>query len=86
MALIAKHSYKWFIILSFLGIIILPGQMPSPMLRTGTIVALGAICLLFEFITLTNINSATPNRKTELVQTWILIVLTILLLVVNFMV
>lgn len=81
-----SKSYKWFIILSFLGIIFVPGMMPSPTFKTAALGVLGAICLLFEFLSLKNLNSSSDNFKSEFRQTLLLIALTIALLGVNFVV
>lgn len=85
MAVLSKQSYRWIIVLSFLAIIILPGMMPSPTLRNTTLGVVGAICLLFQFL---NLNTVDPNRsrKTDVIQSWVLILFTIILLIVNFMV
>lgn len=81
-----RQSYKWVIILTFIGIILVPGMMPSPMFKTITVLALGAVCLLFEFLSLKNLDSKTEDFKSEFRQTLLLIALTIILLVVNFLV
>lgn len=87
MALLSnKHSYKWYIILSFIGIILIPSMIPSPTFKTISALGLGAICLLFEFLNLKNLDSKAENFKTESRQTWVLIMLTIILLVVNFLI
>ena len=85
MAVLSKQSYRWIIVLSFLGIIILPGMMPSPTLRNTTLGALGLICLVFQFL---NMGVVTPDRsrRADIIQAWILILFTIILLIVNFMV
>ncbi len=85
MAVLSKQSYRWIIVLTFLGIIILPGMMPSPTLRNSTLGVLGLICLLCQFL---NMRIADPerNRKTDIIQSWILFLFTIILLIVNFMV
>ena len=85
MAVLSKQSYRWIIVLTFLGIIILPGMMPSPTLRNTTLAVLGLICLIFQFLNL-SVADPTRNRKTDVIQSWILILFTIILLIVNFMV
>lgn len=85
MAILSKQSYRWIIVLTFLGIIILPGMMPSPTLRNTTLGVLGFICLICQFLNL-RIVDPNRNRKTDIVQSWILILFTIVLLIVNFMV
>ena len=85
MAVLSKQSYRWIIVLSFLAIIILPGMMPSPTLRNTTLGVVGLICLIFQFL---NLNTVDPNRsrKADVIQSWILLLFTIILLIVNFMV
>lgn len=85
MAVLSKQSYRWIIVLTFLAIIILPGMMPSPTLRNVTLGVVGALCLLFQFL---NLSVVDPNRsrKADVIQAWILILFTIVLLIVNFMV
>ena len=85
MAVLSKQSYRWIIVLTFLGIIILPGMMPSPTLRNTTLGALGLICLIFQFLNLKVVDPGR-SRKTDVVQSWVLILFTIILLIVNFMV
>ena len=86
MATLSKPNYKWVIILTFIGIILVPSMMPSPTFKTVAVLGLGAICLFFEFLALKNINPVTENYKSESRQTLVLILLTIILLVVNFFV
>ena len=86
MATLSKPNYKWVIILTFIGIILVPSMMPSPTFKTVAVLGLGAISLFFEFLSLKNINSATKNFKAESRQTWVLILMTIILLVFNFVV
>lgn len=85
MAVLSKQSYRWIIVLSFLAIIIVPGMMPSPTLRNVTLGVVGTVCLLFQFL---NLSVVDPNRsrKADVIQAWILILFTIILLIVNFMV
>jgi len=85
MAVFSKQSYRWIIVLTFLAIIIVPGMMPSPTLRNVTLGVVGLICLLFQFL---NLNTVDPNRsrKADVIQSWVLILFTIILLIVNFMV
>ena len=86
MAALSKQNHKWVIILTFISIIIVPGMLQSPMLKTIAVVGLGGICLLFEFLSLKNLSSSATNYKSEFRQTLLLIVLTVILLVVNFLV
>ena len=80
------QSYKWFIILSFLSLIIVPSMILSPTFKTIAVFGLGGICLLFEFLSLKNLNSKAESFKNEFRQTLVLIALTIILTVVNFLV
>lgn len=82
----SKQSHKWFIIISFIGIILVPSMMPSPTFKTVSVISLGAICLLFEFLNLKNLDSKSESFKSETRQTWLLIGLTVILVVVNFLV
>jgi hypothetical protein len=81
-----KQSYKWIIIVSFISIILVPSMIQSPTFKTTSVLGLGAVCLLFEFLSLKSLNSGIENYKSEVRQTLILIVLTIILIVVNFLV
>lgn len=85
MAVLSKKSYRWIIVLTFLGIIILPGMMPSPTLRNTTLGVLGLVCLVCQFLNM-RIIDPERNRKTDVIQSWILFLFTIVLLIVNFMV
>ncbi|GAB3513716.1 hypothetical protein [Emticicia fontis] len=85
MAVLSKQSYRWIIVLTFLGIIILPGMMPSPTLRNVTLGIVGGICLVCQFLNL-GVVDPIRSRKADLIQAWILIVFTIVLLIVNFLV
>ncbi|RFS14628.1 hypothetical protein [Emticicia sp. C21] len=85
MAVFSKQSYRWIIVLTFLAIIIVPGMMPSPTLRNSTLGVIGALCLLFQFLNLSVVDP-NRNRKTDIIQSWVLIFFTIILLIANFMV
>ncbi|WP_435354547.1 hypothetical protein [Emticicia sp. SJ17W-69] len=61
-------------------------MIPSPMFKTVSAISLGVICLLFEFLNLKNLDSKAESFKSEARQTWILIGLTVILIVVNFLV
>ena len=84
MAALPKQNYKWVIIITFIGIILVPSMMPSPTFKTIALIAFGAVCLFFELLSLRSINSNAENFKSEYRQTLVLIMLTITLLVVNF--
>jgi hypothetical protein len=86
MAVLSKQNYKWLIIIVFISIILVPSMIPSPTFKAIVIVALGALCLLFEFLSLKSLNSSAENFKSEFRQTLFLILVTIILLVVNFLV
>ena len=85
MAFLSKRSFVWIIVLSFLGIILVPGIVQSPSVRNTILGVFGSICLLFQFLNL-SAGSTERSKKSDLVQGIILIVLTITLLVVNFLV
>ncbi|UTA66246.1 hypothetical protein [Emticicia sp. 21SJ11W-3] len=87
MAIFSKRSFVWIIVLSFLGIILLPGMIQSPSTRHIILAVFGSICLLFQLISMaTGGNSAERNPKTDRIQSIVLLILTITLLVVNFLV
>lgn len=86
MAVLAKQNYKWIIIVTFVGILFIPGMMPSALFKMIALVGLGSVCLIFEFLSLRNLDSKADDFKSEFRQTWLLIALTIILLVVNFLV
>lgn len=83
---ISNQNYKWIIILLFLGIIIIPSQISSPTIKNGAIGVLGGLCLLFEILSLKSLKNGQEKYQTKFRQTVILFVLTILLLVVNFLI
>jgi membrane-bound ClpP family serine protease len=83
---ISNQNYKWIIILLFLGLVIVPAQIPSPMIKNGAIGVLGGFCLLFEFLSLKSLKNSEEMYQTKFRQTSLLIVLTVLLLVVNFVI
>jgi hypothetical protein len=84
MAALSKQNYKWIIVIAFLGIIFVPGMMPAAIFKTISLVVFGAICLLFEILYLKEIPANAP--KSEKNQTLLLILVTIMLLGLNFMV
>lgn len=84
MALLSKQNYKWIIVITFLGIIFVPGLMPAAIFKTISLVLFGGLCLIFEYLYLKNIPANAP--KSEKNQTLLLILLTIMLLGLNFIV
>ncbi len=84
MTLLKKQNYKWIIVLSFLGIIFVPGMLPSPTFKTPVLVVFGGICLICELLYLRSLDAKTENFKSDFRQTLALILFTIILLVVNF--
>jgi hypothetical protein len=84
MAALSKQNYKWIIVITFLGIIFVPGLMPAAIFKTIALVVFGGICLLFEFLYLKDIPANAP--KSEKSQTILLIFLTIVLLGLNFII
>ena len=83
---ISNQNYKWITILLFLGLVIAPAQIPSPMIKNIVIGTLGGLCLIFEVLSLKSLKSGEENYQSKFRQTVILFVLTILLLVVNFVI
>lgn len=79
----SAQNYKWIIIVLFLGLVIAPAQMPSPMFKSIALGVFGGGCLFFELLSLRNLKSSTEDYKSKFRQTVLLIVLTILLLIVN---
>lgn len=86
MASISTQNYRWIIVILFLGLIIAPAQVQSPTIKIAIVVAFGGGCLLFELLSLKSLSSNEVKYKSKFTQTLILIALTILLLVVNFVI
>jgi heme/copper-type cytochrome/quinol oxidase subunit 4 len=86
MAALSKQNYKWVIILTFIGIILVPSMVPSPTFKTIALIGLGVVCLFFELLSFRSLHSNDENFKSEYRQTLLLIILTITLLVVTFFV
>jgi membrane-bound ClpP family serine protease len=83
---ISNQNYKWIIILLFLGIIIIPSQISSPTIKSAALGVLGGLCLIFEVLSLRSLKNTEEKYQAKFRQTVILFVLTILLLVVNFLI
>ncbi len=86
MAVLSKQNLKWVIIITYIGIISVSSVLQSPTLKTMAVLALGAICLICEFLSLRSLQPNDVNYKSDSRQTWLLIVLTIALIIVNFLV
>jgi hypothetical protein len=87
MAIFSKRSFVWIIVLSFLGIILLPGMVQSPSTRNIILAVFGSICLLFQFISMAiGGSNSERNPKTDRIQSIVLLILTVTLLIVNFLV
>lgn len=80
---LSNQNYKWVIILLFLGLVVVPFQLPSPTLKMGASIAFGGACIFFEFLSLKSLKAAEENLKAKTIQTILLIVLTGILLVLN---
>jgi hypothetical protein len=83
---ISNQNYKWIIIIFFLGLVIVPAQIPSPMIKNIAIGILGGLCLFFEVLSLRSLKNSDEMYQTKFRQTSLLIILTVLLLVVNFVI
>lgn len=87
MALFKKENYKWIIILTFFGLIFLPGKMPPlPAIKFSVVGLMGGLCLLYQLIYLKNVVPTTENPKTDARQTLILMFLTIGVIVAYFLI
>ncbi len=80
---LSNQNYKWTIILLFLGLVVVPFQLPSPSLKMGASVVFGGACIFFEFLSLKSLKVGEDNLKAKSLQTILLIVLTGILLVLN---
>jgi hypothetical protein len=84
MTFLTKQNYKWVIIILFLGIIVGPSQIPSPTFKSLILAVFGGGALFFELLSLRSLKKTDEKFQTNFRQTMLLIVLTVLLLVVNF--
>ncbi len=78
---LSANKLKWTIIISFLALVFLPGQMPAAVLKQIAIGVCGAICVLFQFINLKN-----ANTKSNRIQSIILLLITIGMIVAYYLV
>jgi hypothetical protein len=78
--MLKPESYKWIVLISFLALIFLPKQMPLDWLKWIITILFGLICLIFEFASLKN------STKGEARQTYLLMLFTVIMAVVNFLV
>lgn len=83
MTFLSSQNYKWIIVVLFLGLIIAPSQIPSPMFKSIALGVFGGGCLFFELLSLRSLKNSVENYQSQFRQTVLLIVLTILLLIVN---
>ncbi len=83
MTFLSSQNYKWVIVVLFLGLVIAPAQMPSPMFKSITLGVFGGGCLFFQLLSLRSLKNNTENYQSQFRQTVLLIVLTIMLLIVN---
>lgn len=70
---LSANRLKWIIIISFLALVFLPGQMPAAILKKIAIGLCGAICVIFQLINFKNIT----NQKGDRFQTIFLLLITI---------
>jgi hypothetical protein len=75
-----KKNYKWIVLISFLALIFVPKLMPITSLKWGVIIITTVLCLFFEFASLKD----ATQKETK--QTWLLMVLTVAMAVVNIMI
>ena len=78
--MLKQENYKWIVFLSFLALIFVPKQMPIDSAKWALIIIFGLICLFFEYVSLKN------STKGESRQTYLLMLLTIVMAVVNFLI
>lgn len=83
MTFLSSQNYKWIIVVLFLGLVIVPAQMPSPTFKSIALGVLGGSCLFFEVLSLRSLKKNSENYRSEFRQTVLLIALTIMLLIVN---
>ena len=83
MTFLSHQNYKWIIIILFLGLVIIPAQIPSPNFKSIALAIFGGGSLFFEMLSLRSLNRNETEYRTNFKQTILLIVLTVLLLVVN---
>lgn len=83
MTFLSSQNYKWIIVVLFLGLIVVPAQIPSPMFKSIALGVFGGGCLFFELLSLRSLKNSTEKYRSEFRQTVLLIFLTIMLLIVN---
>jgi hypothetical protein len=83
MTFLSKQNFKWIIIVLFLGLVVAPAQIPSPMFKSIALGAFGGGCLFFELLSLKSLKNNADTYRSEFRQTVLLIFLTIMLLIVN---
>jgi len=83
MTFLSNQNYKWIIVILFLGLVIAPAQISSPMFKSIALGVFGGGCLFFELLSLRSLKNNANNYRSEFRQTVLLIFLTIMLLIVN---
>jgi len=83
MTFLSNQNFKWIIIGLFLGLVIAPAQIPSPLFKSIALGVFGGGCLFFELLSLKSLKINANNYRSEFRQTVLLIFLTIMLLIVN---
>ena len=83
MTFLSNQNYKWVIIVLFLGLVIAPAQIPSPMFKSIALGVFGGGCLFFELLSLKSLKNSTEDYRSKFRQTVLLIFLTVMLLIVN---
>jgi hypothetical protein len=78
---LSANRLKWIIIISFLALIFLPGQMPAAIIKKIAIGLCGAICVIFQLINLKN----SSNAKNDRLQSILLLLITIGMIVAFYM-
>ncbi|MFN3490120.1 MAG: hypothetical protein ACK4YV_13355 [Emticicia sp.] len=83
MTFLSSQNYKWIIVVLFLGLIVVPALIPSPMFKSIALGVFGGGCLFFELLSLRSLEKNAKNYRSEFRQTVLLFVLTVMLLIVN---
>jgi hypothetical protein len=83
MTFLSNQNFKWIIIVLFLGLVVAPAQIPSPMFKSIALGVFGGGCLFFELLSLKSLKNNADTYRSEFRQTILLIFLTIMLLIVN---
>lgn len=82
-----KENFKWVIIITFFGLVFLPGKVPPlPALKFSVVGVMGGLCLLYQLFYLKNVAPTTETPKSDTRQTLILMLLTIGVIVAYFVI